>query len=555
MPKAPLHPESDQPKRWQLPPRLTKLWPTRRRYQILAVAGIVILVAALSVVNPGTRYVVIGKIVRHDTRVRILDSATHRPVTEAVVNVSGHDYQTDAAGEVVIPKLGAGNHSVSVSKKYYNLIRPDIHVYILKANATIEYQIDALGTPVGIKIIDAITAGAVAGAKVTVLNAEYTTNDLGEAFAIVPTARQSETSSVSGDGFNSLSTTVKNSANPADNTIKLVPVGYVTYLSKRTGTINVYKADLDGSNAKVLVAGTGKENDYDTQLMMSPDQKFVMLVAKREGQYSSLYRIDPTTGSIAYVDGKNGGVHIEGWASDRLVYQQFTDKQLWEPAHTILKTYQPATSKIITIAESEGTGNSYNYVNSSFSSIIVFQNQIIYGENYYAPFSGNLRDKVTSLKSVLADGSNEKNLVEMPALDQKDNFTTTAVMASIHNPSSLTLSFSSGDSTYYRYDGKTVTKIKPTDNVSSANFTLSYSPDGQKVMWSEPRDGTYTTFMADANGQNATQLATGSEQWVVSWLNSNYVLLQKDYKLYISSADMKSVPVKIADIHSARFGY
>jgi len=69
----------------------------------------------------------------------------------------------------------------------------------------------------------------------------------------------------------------------AANQFKLAPVGKVFFLSNAGGKIDVVSTNLDGTDRKVVLAGTGKEDRNNTVLLASSDWKYLALLSLRDG--------------------------------------------------------------------------------------------------------------------------------------------------------------------------------------------------------------------------------------------------------------------------------
>ena len=96
-----------------------------------------------------------------------------------------------------------------------------------------------------------------------------------------------------------------------------MPTGYIYFLSKVAGTINVMQADLDGSNATVELAGTGNETS-STTLTASPDNNYLVLEAQRSANQPELYVINTNNGSVTEFDSSLSKFNLIGWSGDHV---------------------------------------------------------------------------------------------------------------------------------------------------------------------------------------------------------------------------------------------
>jgi hypothetical protein len=96
-------------------------WPSRRRDQVLVVAGALLAVVLLLIAIPYSRYGLIGQLVKRPVSVKITDSRTYKPVSDAVVTIGSQHVRADANGQAKFAAVPVGGWDASVSKKYYNL--------------------------------------------------------------------------------------------------------------------------------------------------------------------------------------------------------------------------------------------------------------------------------------------------------------------------------------------------------------------------------------------------------------------------------------------------
>ena len=107
---------------------------------------------------------------------------------------------------------------------------------------------------------------------------------------------------------------------------------------------------------------------------------------------------------------------------------------------------------------------------------------------------------------------------------------------------------------YYDYQigNAGATSISLTAQQFSKDYSYYYySPDGQKTMWSEVRDGKHTVLVGDQQGANAKPVVDLSTLDAYGWYDNDHVLLSKDNnELYIVSAS-GGTPFKVTDYESS----
>src|SRR5690606_15271214 len=129
---------------------------------------------------------------------------------------------------------------------------------------------------------------------------------------------------LSKDGFNDTKVKIKVPARDAkddDRTFAytLTPTGKIYFLSKRTGKVDVMKCNLDGTDQAVVLAGTGSEDQDDTQLLASTDWKYLALKSRREGKYSKIYIINTQDDKLITADEGEASFQSYGWIDHNFV--------------------------------------------------------------------------------------------------------------------------------------------------------------------------------------------------------------------------------------------
>src|SRR5437868_3606605 len=115
------HPRSDGPRaksRWSW--RLRK--PQSKVEWILVVTGGLAAVLLLVLAVPYSRYGLLGQLFKRPAVIDVVDSRTHKPVSDVLITLGSQKVKTDAKGEVKLPSVPVGNWQVEANKKYYNLV-------------------------------------------------------------------------------------------------------------------------------------------------------------------------------------------------------------------------------------------------------------------------------------------------------------------------------------------------------------------------------------------------------------------------------------------------
>lgn len=518
---------------------------------------LVVLAVVLAV--PFTRYAVLGLFMKGTVEVSVLDSKTNTPVSGATVSVGGATLKTDASGKAK-GEVKPGSTTLKVTKQYYSDASQDVTVTLSADKNKFSVPLNATGRQVPVTVVNYITQKPLANAEIVVLDTTAKTNKDGKATIVLPTRAATQKGTVRLQGYNNTEVTIKvtDKVDPG-NEFKLTPSGKLYFLSNQSGKIDVVKTDLDGKNREVVLAGTGKEEEYSTSLLASRDWKYLALLSNRTGNGASVYLINTNAeDKLTTVDEGNANFNLYGWSGNTLVYTvNRKNVQEWQPKQQALKSYNAATSKLTTIDETAGEGTSaYDYAYTTFSSIYILDNELVYSQNWNAAWASTINGRNVNLVSVKPDGTGKKNIKAFPIPANRSYY---AINFAPYEPYGLYVQAPTATAnTYYAYEGG---GIKQKNDVSDNTFYASYptfliSPSSDKTFWAELRDGKNALFIGDKNAEDKKQIVSSSELNPYGWYTDEYLLLsQKGSELYILpvSGDVKAQ--KITDYYKPSVNY
>jgi hypothetical protein len=538
---------------------LRNLVKSKKRKALVVVVSVIVLISVLLAI-PLTRYFVLSPILKKDVTLKIIDSKTQKPVTNTNIELGGVSAQSDKDGLVTLNTVPVGEYELKVTKQYYKTSTVHYTVPVFSSPESPLVKIDAVGRQVAVSVKNKITGDALGDVVVEANGTKATTGSDGLATIILPPTTETIQASLKKDSYNSINVELK-----IDETIineySITSSGSLYYLSKATGKISVMKSNLDGTNATVVVAGTGQENDYETSLLSARDWQYSALKATRTGNKERLYLLNANKDELSIIDEGNATFNLVGWSGHNFVYTVDRNTgNVWDDKRRALKSYNADTRKVITLEETSGSGSSnYNYSYENFSSVYIMKDELVYLKSWITSYvTGNTKE--SSLYAINSAGGTKKTIKTFPS-DKYVNF-------KLYEPQGLYLQVAS-PSVFYEYeDGK----IKEVTNISDNQFNSFYptfliSPTGKQTFWYEPRDGKNTVFVGDDAGMSAKTIGNLSEYTPYGWYGQNdeYVLLSKNgSELYISSAtkvigDNDYQPLKITDYHKTRtypgYGY
>lgn len=520
---------------------------------LLAVVG-----ALLAV--PATRYPLLSPVVSSTYSVEITDSKSGAPVSGATVVIEGKSALTDAEGRAKI-KAHVGKQDMTVSKKYYTTASSQILVGLKSQNPAVHIKLAATGRQVPLKVVDKLSGKAVKNAEIKVLDTSAKTDETGQAIIVLPTKNPTEKATVTASGYNQASAQVHiTNKIVAENTISLVSAGRVYFLSNKSGDVDVVSTNFDGTSRATVAAGMGNE-DSSTRLFVSPSRKYLALYAKRDdSKTAKLYVIDTSSNNVAPMDGALAGFGAIGWAGDNFVYTaESLTAQQWQPHQAALKSFDAASSKVTTLAQTNARGKSESYAYQLFSFVKILNDQVVYGlawdtMGYYDAAGADLSKQSNVIASVSADGSSKRTLKSLK-LTNRDLYTYLSAVQPSPQVLYIRHSTSSAGVFYVYQDGN----VTQTNSVNEDTFykerpTYLVSPSGQRAFWTENRDGKAVVFVGDANGENGKQVATLDNFTAYGWNTDGYLLVSKNNsQLYTLPADGLSKgrqPMKVSDYYT-----
>lgn len=526
----------------------------------LTIAGVMVLVLIVVLaVIPATRNKIAGVFVKKTVTVLVKDSQKSNPVSKAEVAIGNIHAETDKDGKAILEGLEPGLHDVTVSKELYKQATGKVTVPIVGDTERLTVAAEPTGRLVTVTVTDRISGSVIASAAIDAGNGNTaTTDDKGQASVVVPADKQQITARVTASEY----LLVQDAAIKQDETpsVQLVPKGEMYFLSKQSGKVDVVRTNLDGSDRKVIVAGTGNENDRETSLLASRDWKYLALLAKRD-KSTALYLIDTASGKLETIDeGKDLRFNLVGWSGSRFIYSLTRENRKdWQPGYQALKSYSAQTGQLSIIDETQA-GSQGDSVAQSMSGFYILKNdQIVYIKDWYAGWGYGLNGRTDAIASIQADGSNKHALKNYKAVD------LSYIEAKLYTPQEI--HFRVWDDEYNRLENVmtingNLEPVPPAQQKFDQEYpTFLMSPDGTKSFWAEPRDGKNALFIGDDNATDSSKqlLVNLSDYSTYGWLTDKYLLLQKNSsELYIITPDQLkkgASPLKISDYHKPATTY
>ena len=496
---------------------------------------LIVLILLIVFSIPYTRYKILGYILKKEVSISITDSITKDQVSDVLISINGQNHYTNSSGEASF-NLGVGPYQVKISKAYYKTYYQRIFVGFT-SNPVDNISLMPTGRQLSIKLLNVITSQPIENGTISYSGTSSQTNSFGVANIVIPNKNPTDNILVSANGYNQTNLIVKTDNKILNETLSLVPSGTVYYLKQINGVMDVVGSNLDGSNQKIILSGTGNENAQGSFLYPSPNWNKLILITNRSGPNQGVYVVDPSNGQSSEIDSSLNTINPVGWYNDQFIYQNNGPYNLeYNPGNNQLKSYSLDTNQLNIIDQSQIQGTQSNYVYQSFQNPVIVGNQLLYITDW--------------LQSGSYVGTMPDNTIRVTSLDQfskKDIFSisnSTGYISQIIQPypnSAYVLTFdnaSNNNSVYQYLNGSLSEDNSPnayTNFQNLSNQTAVLNPSATKTAWSEIQNGSPTLFIGDQNGYNQTQLSNLTGYSFVAWYNDQYILVSKKNNLYVAA--------------------
>ena len=488
---------------------------------------VIIIIAAAVTAVPKARYFVLNTVgVRSSINVTVVDDGTQLPLKNVKVTVAGEQVLTDVQGMARVSGLKLGQHKLHIERLAFTSVNREVTVG-WGSNPLGTLALRATGLKYVIQVTDYLSGKPLAGAQAESGELNAVSDKDGKITLAVNDTKDLPVR-IMATGFRAEALTLT-TANLAANAMTLVPSQKAVFISKQSGTYDLYSMDIDGKDRKVILKGTGSENS-NISLSVSPSGQLAALVSTRDNVrgkdgylLSAITLVDVSEGSKLTIE------HVEqvkliDWDGDRIIYQTTTTGPSGAtPQRNRLISYDYSGSSRIQLA----AANQFNTVISSGGSI------------YYAPSSTDPNASL-GLVRIKPDGSGKTSLF------------TKEVWTGIRS-AYAELYLQTPDGWYaYAFDDQQPEKTSNTPNSVSRQY--SNAPKESKSLWVDSRDGKGVLLSYDLLSRKDTVVAVGDGlTYPIRWLNDTTVMYRQssnaetaDYALSLKGGAAR----KVADVTS-----
>ena len=465
---------------------------------------IFIILAAITAaaVYPASRYYVLNALgVRASLSLRVIDDKTDQPLRNVMVSIDNASGETDKDGNISLNEIQLGDRELSVQKPAF----ADFSEHV-----TIGWGSNPIGdvalTPVGsrykFEVKDYVSGKPVANAEAVSGEANASTNSTGEIILVVADQNESKVKiKITAPNYRSEVVTL-DVGDKSTHNISLVPAKQHAFVSKRSGTYDLYKIDVDGRNEKMILAGTGSESENTTAILPSPDSDLIAYIATRGDHHSSdgtvdsdLMIVNLSNDEVTDVD-YSQSLQLLGFAGSKLVYVKIDETQKGDsPSRQQLVSYDTGTQQSQILDKA-------NYFNDAL---------IADGVVYYAPakYTDNAK---TGLYRINPDGSGKSTIYDKEVWN---------LLRTAYDKLDVAV-----EQNWYQYDLASGS-FNALDGAPADQQTRIYtpSPSGEKSAWVDNRDGKGVLLIYDSStGQDSVVHTQGGLANPVSWLDNEHLI-------------------------------
>jgi len=485
------------------------------------------IIAALSV--PTSRYYILNTAgVRASTSMTILDEKSGQPLKNVEVAIGGKSAKTDIQGYAKVENIKLGAQDLVVKKPAYadNIQKK---TFGWGSNQLGEVRLIAVGSHYSFLVTDFLSNKPIPKVEATSGEANAIANEKGEISLVVEDKGDSSVVvEIKAPGYRGEKIKMPVGKQDTKN-IAMVPSNKHAFVSKRGGTFDLYKVDVDGKNEKMILAGTGNERQESMILLPHQSKEITAFVSSRgqsrgsEGEtLSTLNIINLDTDEVTEVT-QSERVQLVDFIGDKLVYVMESQTAGIDDAdRNKLMSYDVVTKENKELAKA-------NY----FNDVLVAQDAV-----YYTPASYKSNSEVGFIK-INADGNNRENIFKKEVFNlYRTNF------------DNLNLSLGKD---WYGYDLTTgqLNKLEGAPAVVKTRIYVA-DPTNQRSIWVDERDGKGTLILYDhKTKKDKVLVSVGGLSNPVRWLDSSHVIYRiktnsesADYVLSLDGGE----PKKIVDV-------
>jgi hypothetical protein len=342
----------------------------------------------------------------------------------------------------------------------------------------------------------------------------------------------------------------------SDNSFGLIVAGRVYALQSSLNKLNVLSVNLDGSNPKTVVYGTGAETDATSRLYNSSDWRYLMLFTRRNAATASgLYLINSVSNNdLTTVEEDTNTITPIGWSAHSFIYLVQNNAQPnYQPSYYELKSYDADTGHTTTLDQSDALGSQSDYAYQTFGNFFITDGKLLYSKLWQGSVDTYENSNVTSsINSISADGQNQEPYQQFPMTSSGS--IVSAIKAAAYGSGKVYFdaSFTAGPDQYFSYADNSLMPVTiDAGTFADADYRGVVSPSGELVENAAIKGGKYvitTTSLSSTTSSAKTVASLPISYHFYGWYSDAYMLVSSDDTIYIipaNGAALSQEPIKI----------
>ena len=502
---------------------LGKAWAwlrAKKKRMILAGGGLAVVLVTAVIGLTGLRYPVLGAIWKSEVDLRVVDSSSALPVVHATVSLAGQTAFTDKTGAAKFTRVKPGKTTVVVSRVAY-ATSSQAQTIGFGSVSLGTVQLKATGVTVISQVSNVLSGESVQGVEVKAGDVQAITDSAGKAVLVFPPSANNTTQDMeySKDGFNTLQTNAKVQVGGKPITAAVVPAGKVFYLSNRSGKVDLYSSDLNGTNPSIVLAGTGSEDTETGILTNSKNAGYLAFVSSREGkrdQYGNflhaLYILNTESQKYTKIEDSFSFTNYRAWVGNSLVYERYPTNGNCPD----IKSYDPTSQKSSILVTTAGTDNCARLLEP-------------YDDGFFYTISAGASDKSGVYYAQAGKATKQVSNTPSQSIIQKTKHT----LLSVYYTYSPTY-----QAAWQSIDLDALTSTKVANGPADGSRTYNDSPGDKHSSFIDQRDGKTELYLTDSDGGNEKKLTNiGAVNQFVAWMGDDYIVFS------VSKADENALYV------------
>lgn len=480
---------------------------------------------AVAAIIPVSRYFVLNALgVRASTSMIILDGKTDQPLKDVEVTLQNQTVKTDKQGLAGFSEIKLGASELVIKKPAFASVVQN-HTFGWGSNPLGDIDLTSVGSRYTFELTDFLSGKPIT--KAEAISGQYSAvADKKGTIVLVLEDDSGKDVEIEISSENYRSEKLRLSAGNKDpQKISMVPLRKHAFISKRSGTYDLFAVDADGKNLKKILPGTGSEKEESLVLVNHPDKGVAAFVSTRgnlhnaQGNLQSVLTVADLNSAETKQASESASIQIVDFAGDKLVYvRQGDDAKEGSDSRFQLVSYDLETDEETVLASA-----------SYFNDVLLAKDMV-----YYSP-AGKPK-KASGLFKVNPDGSGSETILAKEAWN---------IFRAEYNK--LHIAFAQE---WYEHDLDTG-QLDRLDGAPATDKSRIYvtSPDGKRSLWVDERDGKGVLLVYDvsANKDRVLQTVAGLRN-PVRWLDNDHIIYRisnesetADYVLSLSGGEAKKI--------------